>query len=246
MDPTHRHLTEGKQRRLGLYTLAAAAGIGVAAGLGNALGAGSVWSRWTGQPWLLRQVQSVLDYVQNPSTFIFHITNPIGNFIVQYGLEPLRSFFVGVPWPAMAFGLALIAFILSGLRPAIMIAVDARADRLHQRMGDRDGHLLAGTRRDRPDDGHRHPTRHLGRRERADTAARCAPFSTFSRDVAAARLHHPVHLSDAGVDRSRHHRRRALRDAGRHPARRGRHPRRLTVFRRGRRCVWRDTGCRRS
>jgi glycine betaine/proline transport system permease protein len=105
-DPAHRHLTEGKQKRLRLYTLA--------------VGAGSVWSRWTGQPWILRQVQSVLDYVQNPGTFIFHITNPIGNFIVQYGLGPLRSFFVEVPWPAMAFGLALFAFLLSGLRPAIV------------------------------------------------------------------------------------------------------------------------------
>ena len=119
-DPAQRHLTEGKQKRLRLYTLASAAGIGLAAGLGNALGAGSTWSRWTGQPWILRQVQSVLDYVQNPSTFIFHITNPIGNFIVQYGLGPLRSFFVELPWPAMAFGLALIAFLLSGLRPAIV------------------------------------------------------------------------------------------------------------------------------
>jgi glycine betaine/proline transport system permease protein len=119
-DPAHRHLTEGKQKRLRLYTLAVAAGIGLAAGIGNAVGAGSVWSRWTGQPWILRQVQSVLDYVQNPGTFIFHITNPIGNFIVQYGLGPLRSFFVEVPWPAMAFGLALFAYLLSGLRPAIV------------------------------------------------------------------------------------------------------------------------------
>jgi glycine betaine/proline transport system permease protein len=122
-DPAHRHLTEGKQRQLRLYTLACAAAIGLAAGLGHALGAGSVWSRWTAQPWLLRQVQSALDYVQNPSTFIFHITNPIGNFLVQYGLQPLRSFFVEVPWPAMTFGLALIAFLLSGLRPAIVTLV---------------------------------------------------------------------------------------------------------------------------
>ena len=57
--------------------------------------------------------------MQNPDTFVFHITNPIGNFIVQYGLEPLRSFFVETPWPAMTVGLALIAFLLSGLRPAV-------------------------------------------------------------------------------------------------------------------------------
>jgi glycine betaine/proline transport system permease protein len=119
-DPAHRHLTEGKQRRLRLFTLGCAAAVGLAAGLGNALGAGSVWSRWTAQSWLLRQVQGALDYVQNPDTFIFHITNPIGNFLVQYGLEPLRSFFVELPWPAMTFGLALIAFLISGLRPAVV------------------------------------------------------------------------------------------------------------------------------
>ena len=119
-DPAHRHLTEGKQRRLRLYTAASAAGVGLAAGLGHALGAGSVWSRWTAGPWLQRQVQSVLDYVQNPGTFIFHITNPIGNFIVKYGLEPLRSFFTEMPWPAMTFGAALVAFLISGLRPAIV------------------------------------------------------------------------------------------------------------------------------
>jgi len=122
-DPAHRHLTEGKQKRLRLFTLACAAAVGLAAGLGHALDAGSVWARWTGQPWLLRQVQSALDYVQNPSTFIFHITNPIGNFIVEYGLGPLRSFFVEMPWPAMTFGLALLAFLLSGLRPAIVTLV---------------------------------------------------------------------------------------------------------------------------
>jgi glycine betaine/proline transport system permease protein len=67
----------------------------------------------------LRQVQTALDYVQNPSTFVFHITEPIGNFLVQYGLVPLQSFFVETPWPAMVFGLAAIAFLLSGLRPAL-------------------------------------------------------------------------------------------------------------------------------
>ncbi len=122
-DPAQRHLTEGKRRTLRLYTLACAAGVGLAAGLGHALGAGSVWSRATAQDWLLRQVQSGLDYVQNPATFVFHITSPIGNFLVQYGLGPLRSFFVETPWPAMTFGLAAIAFLISGLRPAVTTLV---------------------------------------------------------------------------------------------------------------------------
>ena len=34
------------------------------------------------QPWLLAQIQSVLDYVQNPTTWVFQITEPIGNFIL--------------------------------------------------------------------------------------------------------------------------------------------------------------------
>ncbi len=119
-DPQQRHLTEETRRRLRLQTLACAAGVALAVGLGRALGAGSSWSRATAQGWLLRQVQSVLDYVQDPSTFVFHITSPIGNFLVQYGLGPLRSFFVETPWPAMTFGLAAIALLVSGLRPALI------------------------------------------------------------------------------------------------------------------------------
>ncbi|HEY2936879.1 MAG TPA: ABC transporter permease subunit [Gaiellaceae bacterium] len=122
-DPAHQHLTEGKKRRLRLYTAACAAAVGLAVGLGYAFGARGVYSRWTAQEWLLRYVQKALDYVQNPATFVFHITNPIGNFIVQRGLEPLRSFFVETPWPAMGLGLVLIAFLLSGLRPAVITFV---------------------------------------------------------------------------------------------------------------------------
>jgi glycine betaine/proline transport system permease protein len=119
-DPAQRHLTERKRRRLRLYTLACAAAVGLAVGLGYLFDAAGSWSRWTAEDWLLARIQSVLDYVQNPSTFIFHITSPIGNLLVQYGLSPLRSFFVETPWPAMMFGLAAIAFLVSGLRPAVI------------------------------------------------------------------------------------------------------------------------------
>ncbi len=122
-DPARRHLTEARKRQLNLFTAACAAGIGLAVGLGHAFGAGAIYSRWTAQDWLLKYVQKALDYVQNPSTFVFHITNPIGNFIVQRGLEPLRSFFVETPWPVMVVGLVAIAFVLSGLRPALITFV---------------------------------------------------------------------------------------------------------------------------
>ena len=121
-DPAKRHLTSEKRTQLRLFTGACAAAVGLAAGLGYAFHAGSAWSRWTAQDWLLHYVQKALDYVQNPATFVFHITDPIGNFIVQRGLEPLRSFFVETPWPVMAAGLVLIAFLLSGRRPALITA----------------------------------------------------------------------------------------------------------------------------
>ena len=118
-DPAHRHLTAEHKRALRRYTAALTAGVGLAIGLGLALHAGSSWSGKTAQGWLLARIQSALDYVQNPNTFIFHITNPVGDFIVRWGLTPLDNFFVNTPWPAMVFGLALIAFLVSGLRPAV-------------------------------------------------------------------------------------------------------------------------------
>jgi glycine betaine/proline transport system permease protein len=65
-------------------------------------------------------VQSVLDYVQKPSTFLFKdITNPLGNFVVAHLLQPLDTFLVQTPWFVTLAGLTAIAFVLSGLRPAI-------------------------------------------------------------------------------------------------------------------------------
>jgi glycine betaine/proline transport system permease protein len=120
-DPAHRHLTADKSRQLRLYTAACAAAVGVAVLVGHLAHAGADWSRWTAQDWLRQYVQSGLDYIQNPSTFLFrYITNPTGNFIVQHGIQPLRSFFIETPWPATLVGLVLIAYLLSGLRPALI------------------------------------------------------------------------------------------------------------------------------
>jgi glycine betaine/proline transport system permease protein len=48
------------------------------------------------------------------------VTEPVGNFLVQYGLEPLRVFLVETPWFVTIAGLVAIAFVLSGLRPALV------------------------------------------------------------------------------------------------------------------------------
>src|SRR5436189_330153 len=121
-DPARRHLTDRKKRRLRLATLACTAGVGLAVGLGYAFGAGGIYSGRTAQERLLGYVQKGLDYVQNPSTWIFHITEPVGNFIVEHGLTPLNSFFVETPWFVMGGGLLLIGFLVSGLRPALIAA----------------------------------------------------------------------------------------------------------------------------
>jgi glycine betaine/proline transport system permease protein len=118
-DPVRRHVTVQLQRRLRLATVATALTIALAAGLARALGAGSVYSDWTKRDWVLARIQSVLDYVQNPATFVFHITEPIGNFLVQHCLVPLQGFFVDTPWFVTIGGLTALALVISGLRAAV-------------------------------------------------------------------------------------------------------------------------------
>ena len=120
-DPAHRHLDAGKSRQLRLYTAGCGAAVLGAVILGHVFHAGGDWSRWTAQDWLRHYIQRALDYVQNPGTFLFRdLTNPTGNFLVQYGIQPLRSFFIETPWPVTLTVLVLIAFLLSGLRPALI------------------------------------------------------------------------------------------------------------------------------
>jgi glycine betaine/proline transport system permease protein len=119
-DPAKRHLDVEARRRARLATGAVVGGIAVAAIVGHVLSAGSAYTRWTAQDWLRTQVQNVLDYVQKPTTFLFKdFTNPVGNFLVAHMLQPLDTFLVETPWFVTLAGLAAIAFVLSGLRPAI-------------------------------------------------------------------------------------------------------------------------------
>ena len=61
----------------------------------------------------------MLDYVQNPDTFLFQVTSWIGDHIVQYGLVPFRNFLVETPWPVTLVGITLISLVVSGRRSAI-------------------------------------------------------------------------------------------------------------------------------
>jgi glycine betaine/proline transport system permease protein len=118
-DPTQRHLTDERIRKLRL--LSAGTGVVVVAAIvaSRLFGAGALYSRGSGRDWILARLQSGLDYVQNPNTFVFHTTSWIGNHIVQYGLIPLQDFLSGTPWFVTVVGATAIALVVSSRRAAV-------------------------------------------------------------------------------------------------------------------------------
>ena len=90
--PRHRG---GQRRRLRLETLAAVGTVALAVGLGYAFGAGAIYSGRTapGRGCSPRSSRcSTTSRTRRP--FVFGDLAPIGNFMVEYGLEPLNDFFV--------------------------------------------------------------------------------------------------------------------------------------------------------
>jgi glycine betaine/proline transport system permease protein len=73
----------------------------------------------TAQDWLLGKINAAIEYVRDPTTIVFQITEPVGNFILTKLLLPLQAFLMEGPWFTTLAGLVLIAFVTSGLRPAI-------------------------------------------------------------------------------------------------------------------------------
>jgi glycine betaine/proline transport system permease protein len=125
-DPSKRHLGDDARSRLRLFTLGGAAVGGAIVALSKLLGVSAIYPDETPggrtatlQAWFLTQIQSVLDYVQNPDSWVFHITEPTGNFLLTKALLPLQELLIGTPWFVTLGGLTLIAFLISGLRPAI-------------------------------------------------------------------------------------------------------------------------------
>jgi len=130
-DPAHRHLDDSRKSRLRLQSLVATAAILAAVGISKALGVASTFPDETGDPpraatlegWLLSKIQVVLDYVQDPATWVFAVTERIGIFVLQQLLLPLQQFLVETPWFVTVGGLTAIAFVVSGLRPALTTLV---------------------------------------------------------------------------------------------------------------------------
>ena len=126
-DPAQRHLDEAGVRRARLQTLGVTVATGATVLVAKLLGVNSVYPDTfgaeehaaTAQAWLLDKIQSVLDYVQDPTSWVFGITEPTATFILQQLLLPLQAFLVEGPWFTTLAGLTLIAFLVSGLRPAI-------------------------------------------------------------------------------------------------------------------------------
>ncbi len=85
-DPVRAHVTDAKRRRLRLETAATALAIGLSVGIAYALDAGSAYVNVGNAPaWIESKIQSVLNYIEDPSTFIFTVTSWIGNHLVEYG-----------------------------------------------------------------------------------------------------------------------------------------------------------------
>jgi glycine betaine/proline transport system permease protein len=126
-DPVKRHLDEAGKRRLRLQTLGVAVVIAATVAIAKLFGAQAVYPDTFGadeqtatlQDWVLGHVQSVLDYVQNPESFVFGITEPTGNNILTHVLLPIQNFLVEAPWFTTVAGLVLIALVISGRRPAL-------------------------------------------------------------------------------------------------------------------------------
>ena len=124
-DPAKRHLDDAARHRLRLQSIGVvivSAGTVLVAKLVGASGAypDTVDGKAVAvQEWLLQRIQSVLDFVQDPTSWVFHITEPTAVFILQKLLLPIQGFLVEGPWFATLAGLTLIAYVISGLRPAI-------------------------------------------------------------------------------------------------------------------------------
>ena len=129
-DPTRRHVTPEVRRKMRRATIVTFAGIVAAVVIGRAVGLTGVYPDeyetatfiypTTIRDALLGGIQSVLDYVQDPASLIFGITEPIGNFLVRFGLEPLRVLLVEAPWWATLGSLSAMALVLSGARAAVV------------------------------------------------------------------------------------------------------------------------------
>ncbi len=121
-DLTHHESPEAK-RRLRLLTGGALVAVVVATLIARVAGAGAFPNAVSIRGDLVSWINSAQTWAVSPSHPIYPVTSNFGNFVVSWGLEPLRSFMVGTPWWLLIAGAVLIALTVAGLRQAITVGV---------------------------------------------------------------------------------------------------------------------------
>jgi glycine betaine/proline transport system permease protein len=129
-DPARRQLTDEGRRRARTITLGTLGLIAVIVLASRALGADAIYPDQFEtastvydaniQDTVLGWFNDALDYVQDPASFVFGITEPVGNFILEKMLQPVQNLLMDAPWFAVLACSTALAFVLSGLRPAII------------------------------------------------------------------------------------------------------------------------------
>jgi glycine betaine/proline transport system permease protein len=132
-DPARRQLTDEGRRRARLITLGTLGAIAVIVLVARALGADSIYPdqfetattvyQSNIQDTVLGWFNDALNYIQDPSSFIFGITDPVGNFILEKLLQPIQNLLMDTPWFIVIGCSTALAYVLSGLRPAITTLV---------------------------------------------------------------------------------------------------------------------------
>jgi glycine betaine/proline transport system permease protein len=132
-DPARRQLTDEGRRRARMITLGTFGVIAVVVIVARALGVDAIYpdqfetatSIYDAniQSTILGWLNDALNYVQDPDSFVFGITDPVGNFILERMLQPIQNLLMDTPWFIVMACLTGLAFVLSGLRPAITTLV---------------------------------------------------------------------------------------------------------------------------
>jgi glycine betaine/proline transport system permease protein len=117
------HHDADETRRLRLLTIAGLAVVVVASLIARAAGAGAFPGSLSARDRLVDWINSAQAWAVSPSHPIYPITSGFGDFIVTWGLEPLRSFMVGTPWWLLIAGAVLIALTVAGPRQAITVGI---------------------------------------------------------------------------------------------------------------------------
>jgi glycine betaine/proline transport system permease protein len=110
-------------RHLALLTAGGIAIVAVSTLVARALGAGAFPSELSARGDLVSWINSAVAWAESPSHPIYPATSSFGDFLVNWLLEPLRSFMVGTPWWLMIAGAIAIALTLSGWHQAITVGV---------------------------------------------------------------------------------------------------------------------------